>query len=105
MTGSSLFSRNDRELIENAIRQLKRIADGLNSVADALEDDPIDPDAPVYIVDVQYATDGISISVYHPDGTLYDEAWHTWSEVDAKKSDEYSDFTAELPHPDADSHE
>jgi len=101
MTGSSLFSRTDRELIENAIRQLTRIADGLSDLAAALEDDPIDPDEPVYIADVKYGTDGVSISIYHPDGSLYDESWHTWSEVDAKKTDDASDFTAELPHPNA----
>jgi hypothetical protein len=97
MSGSPLFSRTDRNLIEKAIRELRRIANGLDALADAINDDPVDD--PAYIVDVKFTPNGVSLNVYHSDGSVYDESWYTWSEVDHRKPIDDSDFTAELPHP------
>jgi len=41
---------------------------------------------------------GISLNVYHSDGSVYDEGWYTWSEVDHRKTIDESVTTAELPH-------
>lgn len=56
-------------------------------------------DGPTFTVDIRFAGDGFSVSVYDwRDGepTVYDEAWHTWAEVEERKGDESSDVTFEI---------
>lgn len=62
---------------------------------------PLD-DTELYTVDIRFATDGISASVYAVSETpsqvdLLEEAWYTWAEVDELTSDSESHITFELP--------
>lgn len=108
MCGKPLLNRADRQLINRLINQVTRIASAAERIADALESDSdsgaidaptsedISPDAG-YCVDVQYTTEGISITVYGPENEVHDETWHTWDEIETRRDTNASDFTAELP--------
>jgi hypothetical protein len=59
-------------------------------------------DTEQYTVDIRFATDGISASVYAVSEApsqvdLLEEAWYTWAEVDELTSDSESHITFELP--------
>jgi hypothetical protein len=51
---------------------------------------------PDVTVDGRFTNDGLSVSVYDDNGTVLDETWFTWDEVEERKGDEQSDFTFEL---------
>lgn len=46
-------------------------------------------------IDIRFGSNGLSASAYNQDGSLHDEAWFTWDEVDARKDDEESNVTFE----------
>lgn len=50
-----------------------------------------------YVVDIRFAIEGLSASVYGENNRVVDETWFTWSEVETLKSDEASHVTFELP--------
>ena len=47
-------------------------------------------------VDGRFTSEGISVSVYAPDGSVLDETWFTYDEIEEMKSDGQSHFTFEL---------
>lgn len=52
---------------------------------------------PEFTVDIRFALEGISVSVYTDGGAaVVDESWYTWDEVDELKGNEESDITFEL---------
>ncbi|ERJ07442.1 hypothetical protein HLRTI_000484 [Halorhabdus tiamatea SARL4B] len=46
-------------------------------------------------IDIQFARLGISATAYNADGSVFDEAWFTWDEVEDLKSGEESHITFE----------
>lgn len=49
-----------------------------------------------HTVDGRFTPEGVSVSVYDDDGSVVDETWFTWDEVENRKGISQSDFTFEL---------
>lgn len=62
-------------------------------IAQRWEDEQERPEEMV-VVDGRFTSEGISVSAYNEDGSLFDEAWFTYDEMDDLKGDG-SDFTFE----------